>query len=84
MAGTGMYQLTIGQDARQHWVSFGQIAVRLDLTTDIQKVKNVIDREIKARREKFLQLKKKVESIDKEFVPFRAHTRLFSKTSKKY
>jgi hypothetical protein len=73
MAGTGIYQLTIGQDARQHWVSFGQIAVRVDLTTDIQKVKNVIDEEIKARREKFLQLKKKAESIDKEFVPFRAH-----------
>lgn len=82
MAGTGMNQLTTGQDNRHQWVSFGQIIVQIDLTSDIQKVKNIIDEEIKARREKFLQLKTNAESIDKQFVPFRANLKTMTEKQK--
>jgi len=37
------------------------------------KVRNILDDEINERREKFLLLKTKAESIDKKFVPVRAH-----------
>jgi hypothetical protein len=49
---------------------------------DIQKGKNVIDEEVKARREKFLQLKTNAESIDKQFVPFRANSKTLSEKQK--
>lgn len=76
MAGTGMYQLTNGvqktQNGEYQRVSFGNVIIQLDPSADVQKVKNMIDEEIKEKREKFLHLKTKAESIDKEFVPFRA------------
>lgn len=74
MAGTGMYQLNIGvQNTNGEYlrVSFGNVIIQLDLSTDVQKVRSIIDEEIKGKREKFLQLTTKAESIDKEFVPFR-------------
>jgi hypothetical protein len=73
MAVTGMYELTVGQDARYQWISFGQTAIKVDLASDIQRIKSVIDEEISARRERLLQLKTKADSINKEFVPFRTH-----------
>lgn len=72
MAGTGMYQLTTEIQNTYKRVSFGNVIIKLDPSADVQKVRSIIDEEIKERREKFLQLKTKAESIDKEFVPFRA------------
>lgn len=75
MAGTGN-QLTIGVQPTGYGsyllVSFGNVMIQLVPSADTQRVRSVIDEEINERREKFLQLKTQAESIDKEFVPFRA------------
>ncbi|MCJ7634094.1 hypothetical protein MUP77_17120 [Candidatus Bathyarchaeota archaeon] len=75
MAGTGIYQLIIGVENMGYGtyliVKFGNSIIQLDPSTDVQKVRSIIDNEINERREKFLYLKTKAESINKEFVPFR-------------
>jgi hypothetical protein len=71
MAGTGIYKLT-AESGKYLMVSFGNVIIQLDPSADAQKVKSIIDEEITEKREKFLQLKTKAESIDNEFVPFRA------------
>jgi len=75
MAGTCIYQLTTGVQKTPYGeyqrVSFTNLIIQLDPSADVQKVRSVIDEEIKETREEFLQLKTKAESIDKEFVPFR-------------
>lgn len=72
MAGTLGYQLGVTQNNSYQMVSFGNVIIQLDLSADIQKVKSILDDEIKERKEGFIQLKAKAESIDKEFVVFRA------------
>jgi|GEM_PF-5782114 hypothetical protein len=80
MAGTGGYQLTTAVQpfgkGTYLTVSFGNNIIQLDPSTDVadvQKVRSILDDEINERREKFLLLKTKAESINKKFVPFRAH-----------
>jgi hypothetical protein len=86
MAGTGMYQLTIGVQPTGYGeylrVSFGNFIIQLDPSTDVQKVRSIIDEEIKETREKFLQLKTKAESIEKEFVPFRVKLQTIAEKQK--
>ncbi len=86
MAGTGMYQLSTGVQAtgsgQYLTVTFGNTIIQLDPSTDVQKVRSVIDDEIKQRREKFLQLKTNAESIDKKFVTFRANLEILIEKQK--
>jgi hypothetical protein len=82
MAGTGIYQLTVVQNTRFQRFSFGNPIIQLDLSADAQKVRNIIDEEIKEKREKFLQLKAKGGSLDKKFIPFRAKLKTLTEKQK--
>ena len=46
--------------------------IQLSPSAEVQKVRSVIEEEMKKTREKFLRLKTKAESIQKDFVTFRA------------
>ena len=75
MAGTGMYQISIGVQptgfGQYLQVSFGNVVIQLEPSADVQKIKGIIDEEINIRRKKFLELKTIAESIEKEFILFR-------------
>jgi hypothetical protein len=75
MAGIGIYQIMSGFQSttggQYLQVSFGNVIIQLEPSADIQKIRGIIDEEIKVRRKKFLELKTLAGSIDKDFVLFR-------------